>query len=161
MNAGRRVALAISAAYALFCILLAAPPIVFFGGTLLMVQEVPPVGSLLVGAGVVAFAALFGAAAFGLFRERRWSRWLFLVIALLSLALPLRTVPLLLEVHDNYRHPLEGAFHVLTKGQALQLAAQLAVPGFGVPAVAIAAAWFVWRRFRSGDNRRLSPGRNP
>jgi hypothetical protein len=161
VTAGRRVALAISAAYALFGILLAAPPIVFFSGQLLMVQERPAAGSLLIGAGVVAFAAIFGAAAFGLFRERPWSRWMFLAIALLSLALPFRAVPLLLEVHDNYSHPLEGAFHVLTKDQALQLALQLVVPGIGLPAVAIASAWFVWRRFRPGDNRRLSPGSTP
>jgi hypothetical protein len=142
----RTVTVAIAALYALGAVppLLAAA--VETSAILSMRQDTAfTPASFLVPLAFFALAALLLAAARGLFKEQRWVRWPFLLVALISLLLVLQSVPAAHGLISHFLRPPEGAYKVIT---AAELSEQLQrfIPMVTLFLVTSAAAVFVFYR---------------
>ena len=94
----------------------------------------------------LAISALLLAAAIGLFKERKWARWPFLLVSLLALAIFVQTVPVAFSVFDHLRHPLEGAYVVFTRGDAVANLERFVFPSVCILLCTVVATVFVFRR---------------
>jgi hypothetical protein len=103
---------------------------------------------------LVASVAFFGVfalllvAAVGLFKERKWARWPFLLILLLALAVVAQTVPVASSILDHFHHPPQGAYAVFTGGDVLANLERFVLPSIWVLFLTAAATVFVFHRTR-------------
>ena len=97
----------------------------------------------------------------GLWQQKAWSKWLFVLIAGIS-CLPLfgilsRGVGL----YQHYKNPEPGSYKILSQGEFLELFQQSVLEPFGLAIAALIAAAFTFFYFRPLPNpsiERTSPG---
>ena len=95
-----------------------------------------------------AIGAVFSAAAVGLFKERRWARWPFLVIALLALVVLVKSLPVASGLLNQFRYPTPGAYVVLTDADLFSILDRYFLPNVWLFLSTAASAAFVFHRTR-------------
>jgi len=93
-----------------------------------------------------AVSAVLLAAAVGLFKEKRWARWPFLIVSLLALAVVAQAVPVAFGILDHFRHPPEGARVIFAGGDVLANLERFVLPSIWFFLFTAAATAFVFRR---------------
>jgi hypothetical protein len=96
----------------------------------------------------LAVSGLLIAAAVGLFKEKKWVRWHFLLVSLLALALVAQIVPVASGILGHFRHPPEGAHVVFTEGDVLANLERYVMPSIWVFLFTAVATAFVFHRMR-------------
>jgi hypothetical protein len=94
----------------------------------------------------LAMSALLLAAAIGLFKEKKWSRWPFLLVSLLALALLAQTAPIASSIVAQFRTPPSGPYVIFTEGDALTNLERFVMPSLWVFLFTAAATAFVFHR---------------